>query len=75
MRNHRMRGYGAWCQGWRDAERLPPGPPYKPGIFFWGFFILVVFSFFKVALETGNPMGILLGLAIACGLLQGLNKT
>jgi hypothetical protein len=73
MRNHRMRGYGAWCQGWRDAERLPPGPPHKPGILFWGFIGVLVFTFLKVTLETGNPMGILLGLAVLAGVVKGLN--
>ena len=68
-----MRGYGAWCQGWRDAQRLPPGPPHKPGIFFWSFIGLVVFACFQVALQ-GNPLAILFGLAILAGAIQGACK-
>ena len=73
MRRHRMRGYGAWCQGWRDAQRLPPGPPHKPGIFFWGFILLVIFSCLQVAAQ-GNPLAILFGLAILAGAIQGAYK-
>lgn len=69
MRSHRMRGYGAWCQGWRDAERLPPGPPRPPGIFFWGFIILVLFSCLATALQ-GHPYALLFGLAILAGALK-----
>lgn len=71
MRSHRMRGYGAWCQGWRDAERLPPGPPQRPGIIFWGFIVLVLFSCIQVALQ-GNPMALLIGLAVLAGVLKGI---
>jgi hypothetical protein len=35
---------------------------------------LVVFSFFKVALETGNGMGIILGLAVVAGVIKGMSK-
>jgi hypothetical protein len=77
MRSHRMRGYGSWCMGWRDAERNPGPPPGNNGgcgILFFGFMALVVFSFFKVALETGNGMGIILGLAVVAGVIKGMSK-
>lgn len=74
MRCSRMRGYGSWCMGWREGERLPPGPPGKPGIFFWGFMALLVFSFVKVGIETGNSMGFLLGLAVVAGLMKGMKS-
>lgn len=67
MRCHRMRGYGVWCAGWREGERRGGG---GPGIFFYGFMLLVVFSFFKVALETGNPMAFVLGLAVIAGIIK-----
>jgi hypothetical protein len=73
MRCSRMRGYGAWCQGWRDSERLPPGPPHKPGIFFWSFIGLVVFACIQVAAQ-GNPLALLFGLAILVGAIQGACK-
>lgn len=73
MRSHRMRGYGAWCQGWRDAERLPPGPPRSPGILFWGFIALVLFSCLQTALQ-GNPFALLVGLAVLAGAIQGASK-
>lgn len=69
MRSHRMRGYGAWCQGWRDAERLPPGPPGSPGIFFWCFVILILFACLQTAIQ-GNPFALLIGLAILAGALK-----
>ena len=69
MRSHRMRGYGAWCQGWNDAKRLPPGPPHKPGVIFWGFVVLVLFSCVQVALQ-GHPMALLFGLALLAGALK-----
>jgi hypothetical protein len=74
MRCSRMRGYGSWCIGWREGERLPPGPPSKPGIFFYGFMALVVFSCVKVGIETGNFMGFLLGLAVVAGLVKGIKS-
>lgn len=70
MRCHRMRGYGAWCAGWREGERRGGGGGGGPGIFFYGFMLLVVLSFFKVALETGNPMAFVLGLAVIAGVIK-----
>ena len=75
MRSSRMRGYGAWCQGWREGERRrSSGPSGGPGLFFIGFMTLVVFSFLKVALETGNPLAFFLGLGIVAGVIKGLNS-
>ena len=68
MRNHRMRGYGAWCMGWNEAERTKYQPSNNSG---GGclilFFVLVALCFFKVAIETGNAMGVLLGIAVLVG--------
>jgi len=65
-----MRGYGSWTIGWREGERLPPGPPHKPGVLFWAFIGLVLFSCVQVALQ-GHPLAILFGLAILAGALNG----
>lgn len=72
MRNHRMHGYGAWCQGWRDGERHQPKPPHQPGILFWSFVTLVLVVCVQVALQ-GQPFAIVIGLAIIAGALKGLN--
>lgn len=69
MRSHRMRGYGAWCQGWRDAERLPNGPPQPPGLFFWCIIGIIVFACIQTALQ-GYPFALLLGLALVAGALK-----
>lgn len=69
MRSHRMRGYGAWCQGWRDAERLPPGPPGSPGSVFWIFIGLVVLACVQTAIQ-GHPFALLLALAILAGAMK-----
>ncbi|NDD54931.1 hypothetical protein EBZ39_13885 [bacterium] len=75
MRSSRMRGYGSWCMGWREAERKPSPPSSEgPGIFFFAFMALVVFSCAKVAIETGNPMSFLLGLAVVVGIFQGIKS-
>ena len=77
MRSHKMRGYGAWCQGWNDAERRSgPPSPGNGGCGMWvlAFMLLLAFSFFKVALETGNGMGLVLGIAVIAGVLKGMNK-
>jgi hypothetical protein len=75
MRCRRMRGYGAWCMGWREGERKTYRPSNNdPGfgsILFYGFLVLVALTFFKVALETGNGLGILFGIAIIAGMLKG----
>jgi hypothetical protein len=72
MRSSRMRGYGAWNQGWRDAQRTPPGPSGGPGIFFWLFILLVLVTCVQVAIQ-GHPFAILLGLAVLAGALKGHN--
>lgn len=73
-----MRGYGSWCIGWKEGERRPSGPPPEPSgcgmLMFFGFMALVVFSFLKTSLETGNPMGLILGLAVVAGVMKGLSK-
>lgn len=35
---------------------------------------LLVFSFVKVGIETGNSMGFLLGLAVVAGLIKGMKS-
>jgi Flp pilus assembly protein TadB len=58
--------------GWREGERKSyPSGNSHPGFFFYGFFLLLVLCFFKVAIETGNPLGVLFGIAIVAGLLKG----
>jgi hypothetical protein len=78
MRSSRMRGYGSWCIGWREGERRSPVPPQEPGgcgmLMFLGFMLLVVVSFLKTSFETGNPMGLILGLAVVAGVVKGLSK-
>lgn len=77
MRCSRMRGYGSWCLGWKEAERNP-GPPQGNGgcgtVAVCGFVILIALSSFKVALETGSGMAVLIGIAVIAGLAQGLTK-
>lgn len=70
MRCSRMRGYGSWSIGWREGERLPPGPPHKPGCLFWAFIGLVLYACVVTALQ-GHPFAIILGLAILGGALKG----
>lgn len=72
MRSSRMRGYGSWCIGWREAERKPYQGGGGPGIFFYGFIILLVISCIKVAIETGNPTAFIIGLAVIAGVFKGL---
>ena len=43
-------------------------------LMFFGFMALVVFSFLKTSLETGSPMGLILGLAVVAGVMKGLSK-
>lgn len=75
MRCSRMRGYGSFCLGWKEAERTKYEPSNNSG---GGclliFFTLLAFSFFKVAVETGNFVGFLLGIAVIAGALNGLKK-
>lgn len=71
LRCRKMRGYGSWCMGWKEAERLPPGPPGNgPGIFFYCIVGLIVLTCGKVALETGNPAALLIGLGIIAGVMK-----
>jgi len=72
MRSSRMRGYGSWTIGWREGERLPPGPPQGPGWLFWGFVGVLLFSCLQVALQ-GHPFALILGLAILAGAVRGAN--
>ena len=73
-----MRGYGSWTIGWREGERNRGGPSPEPGgcgtLLFVGFIAIVIFSFLKTSLETGNPMGLILGLAVVAGVMKGLSK-
>jgi hypothetical protein len=76
MRCKRMRGYGSWCMGWREGERLPPGPSGNGGCvmaFVYGFLILLAFTFFKVGIESGNGLAFIFGLAVIAGLLKKNN--
>lgn len=77
MRSHRMRGYGAWCMGWRDGERRsspPPGNGWGCGVLVLVFVVLLVFSSVRVALETGSFYSILIALAVIAGILNGMSK-
>lgn len=77
---HPMRGYGAWCLGWYEAERDRGGGGGPPGnnggcmVLFMCLVGLFALSCFRVAFETGNMMGVLLGLAVIAGLVKGLNR-
>lgn len=71
MRSSRMRGYGAWNQGWRDAQRLPSGPPSPPGCLFWGFMGVILYACTMTAIQ-GHPFALVIGLAILAGALKGI---
>ena len=76
MRSKRMRGYGSWCMGWKEAEKSRKSHPNNDGnglgsIIFYFFLIVIAITFFQVAVQTGNPLGILLGFAIITGMLKG----
>lgn len=70
MRSSRMRGYGSWCTGWREGGRMPSSPSGGPGILFWAFMALVVFS----CLKAGGTMGLILGLAVIAGVIKGIQS-
>jgi hypothetical protein len=73
VRCKRMRGYGSWSIGWREGERQRGQPLGDPGcgmLFLYAFLALVVFCCLKVTIETGNFMGVLIGLAVVAGLLK-----
>lgn len=77
MRSSRMRGYGSWSIGWREGERNPGPPPEDSWgcvIVSIGFIILLLCVSLKTAVETGSGMAILIGLAIAAGIIQGMTK-
>jgi len=70
-----MRGYGAWCMGWNEGGRkrfTPPSNNGGCGVFLLGFGILFLISCLKVSFETGNPMGLFLGIAVIAGIFKGL---
>jgi len=74
MRSKRMRGYGSWSIGWKEAERTSNRSFNKdPGfgmVILYGFMILLVMTLFQVAVQTGNFLGFLLGIAILAGLAK-----
>lgn len=70
MRNHRMRGYGAWCMGWNEAQRTPYEPNNSGNGCLIVFFVILALTFFKVAIETGTPLGFLIGIALLAGLFR-----
>lgn len=69
-----MRGYGSWCMGWREGERLPPGNNGGGGclIILIVLVPLLLFSLIKTAAETGSGLPILFGVAIIMGLVKGM---
>jgi hypothetical protein len=73
MRSSRMRGYGSWTIGWREGERLPPGPSQGPGCLFWGFIAVLLYTCVQVAIQ-GHPFALLLGLAILIGAVKGMKS-
>lgn len=79
MRSHRMRGYGAWCQGWNDAARSRrSGPPPSDNGGCLAIMICLgavfIFSCIKVTLETGNIYALFIGMAVIAGVLKGLKS-
>jgi hypothetical protein len=62
--------YGLWYRAERDARRLPPsGPNPILNLFLIAFGGLIVFT----AISQGG-FGVILGIAIAAGIWQGLTK-
>lgn len=75
MRCKKMRGYGSWCIGWREGDRSSRHQPTTGdgngcGLLMFGFLVLVALTLFKIAIETGNGLGLILGFAIIAGLLK-----
>jgi len=70
MRSSRMRGYGSWTIGWREAERLPQGPSQGPGWLFWGFIGVLLYTCLQVALQ-GHPFALVIALAFLIGAIKG----
>jgi hypothetical protein len=70
-----MRGYGSWSIGWREAENKSYKPDNSGNGCLLVFFGLIVLTSFKVAIETGNFLAFLIGLAVIAGCINGLNKT
>lgn len=75
MRCKRMRGYGSWCLGWKEGERASNRPSNNDNggcgtTVVVGFILIVAFSFFKVAIESGNGLAFILGLAVIAGLMK-----
>jgi hypothetical protein len=70
-----MRGYGSWSIGWNEAERNPTPPPgdnWGCGLLSIAFIIIVICTSLKTSVETGNVFALIIGLAIAGGVFQGL---
>ena len=70
MRSSRMRGYGAWCMGWNDAQKKSYQPNNNNSGCLIIFLLILSFSFFKVAIETGNFLGMLFGALILLSLFK-----
>lgn len=74
MRSSRMRGYGSWCMGWKDAPRTGPDNNNNPSGCLIIFFIVLAFCFFKAAIEVGSGWGFIFGLALLAGFFGAFKK-
>jgi|LakMenEpi03Aug12_release.lakeMendotaPanAssembly.Ray.scaffolds.fasta_scaffold2436707_2 hypothetical protein len=62
--------YGIWKDAEREAKRLPPSQDNGCGLLLTLFFGgIIIYSCFSV-----GGIGILIGLCIIIGMIQGLNK-
>jgi hypothetical protein len=59
--------------GWNEAQRTKyqPSNNNAGGGCLLVFFVILAFSFFKVAFETGNVLGVFLGIAVLAGYFSG----
>jgi hypothetical protein len=69
QKNEGLRLLVSWLERGRAALQ-PSGDGNGCGLLAYGFLILVALTFFKVAIETGNGLGFIFGLAIIFGLLK-----